>query len=163
MQKKERSKMGITGQMRAGYIFGVKEPETGKYVYIGLSRRPWEYLYRMVNSRKICPAFFDWIHDVFERYPLGVEILGEVVADRYWAQINGDPVPPLPEKHPYKTLIEWEVIGMQDEEGYDMQARISVSTPSLRSRIIKKYKAEGHPIFTKTAGRPKKNRELQED
>ena len=46
----------IREHIHTGYYFGVKDPESGKYVYVGLSQRPWEYIFRMTNARSICPG-----------------------------------------------------------------------------------------------------------
>lgn len=147
----------IPDSMRTGYLFGVKDPDTGLYVYIGMSQRPWEYIFRMMNARSICPQFYDWTRELFQKHPTGVEILGPVVADRYWATLNGEEPPPLPPPHPYKILMEWEILGIHDEYQYE-DGRINVSGPSRKSRLISELKAKGHPIFSKIAGRPRKYR-----
>lgn len=139
-------------KLRVGYIFAIKSPDTGKYVYLGISQRPWELIYRM-STYPIQPQLYEWFRELYAHNPLGVEVLGEIIADRFHAQLRNEPMPPLPPEHPYKIRLEWDILGIQETEEHE-NGTFDPASASLKGRIMDKLLAEGHPLFHRRQGRP---------
>ncbi len=139
-------------KLKQGYIFAIKDPDTGKYIYLGISQRPWELIYRM-STYPIQPQLYEWFREFYSKHPLGVEILGEIIADRFHAKLRNEPMPSLPEDHPYRIRIEWDILGIQENEEQG-NGSYDPASASLKTRIMNKLLAEGHPLIRRKQGRP---------
>lgn len=134
-----------------GYIYGVKDPDTGKYVFIGNGMRPWESIQRHLN-RSSNPRIREWAQDLFTRYPNGVEILTTEVCDRW----HGDVVV-IPEPANGVTRLEWDILDEETETLPLREGEKPIVVAPRKTRIIKRLIAEGHPLLNDLPGRrPKK-------
>lgn len=148
-------------KLRPGYIFAVKDPDTGLYFYVGQSQRPHEYIFRLATQPAIMPLVYEKMRQIFDSHPLGIEILGDIITDRFHAQLRGEPLPPMPEKHPYRMRLEYDILGIQDFDDHG-DGTVDPASSSLRSRITHKLISEGHPLLWRKMGNPhKKKTELE--
>lgn len=147
-----------------GYLFGIRDPDDPeKYIYIGMSERPWEMIFRMVYNRHGKPEFYEMINKILNNTPLGVELLSQIVVDRYVAEKEGTAIPPLPPPHPYRKRLEWDILDEIDYSEDDTRFSINLSARTAVIRMKDKLLAEGKisDRFVsrgtgKKRGRPKK-------
>lgn len=143
-----------------GYIFGVREPVTNKYIFVGNSYTPWKSLKRHLkdSSNK---EFKFWAKKFQKEHPF-IDLLSEEVLSRWeLAKSNGlllDEVkfdePPIPDG---KIRLYWDVLGYEDTDfTYIGTQDIEPERGSAKNFIINKLKAEGHPLFNGSAGRKKR-------
>ncbi len=127
-----------------GYVYGIKDPETGKYVYVGNSPYPWEAVRRhlLASSNKELRA---WVDVLKEKHPEGLQILGREVCDKFF-----DPTIELPENATGRLRVEWTIFGEEKETFEDDTNAI---IPRIKPGIVRKLVAEGHPLVNSKLGR----------
>lgn len=137
-----------------GYIWALKDPrlpEGGNIVYVGNGSRPWESIQRHLK-RSSNPRVAKWAEELHKSFPEGLVIRGREVCDRY----HGENIP-LIEPKDGRTIIEWTILGIE-EETYDYENDMTsvMYVGTLKNQIISDLKAQGHPLMNETAGRPRK-------
>lgn len=142
-----------------GYVWGIKDPrltaeDKPDVVYVGNGQRPWESVRRHIQESSNM-ELFEWSKDLFKDFPEGVEVLGKEVCDKW----HGEPVE-IPPPVEGRTRLEWVIFG--EEQNDDLlpkdpgSERQVLPLGTLKSHIIKKLRAEGHPLLNRPAGRPPK-------
>ena|SRR5579859_1551319 len=129
-----------------GYIFGIKDPETGHFVFIGNGTKPWESVQRHLQ-RSSNHQLRAWAKQFGDK----IEILGEVIVRQY----NGEPVniPPVREGF---TRIEWEILGVEsDYRDETAEAQITIVPKTIKQRKIEELKSAGYKLLNAEPGRPK--------
>lgn len=134
-----------------GYIFGLKDPVSNQYIYVGVGKEPWLTINRWM-SRPPNEGFARWRDSIKERYAQ-IQILGKIVAQNYHGAGLEIPEPPLD-----RQRLEWDILGEDQEEDpiYSEGETVSIEiVASNRARIINDLLREGHPLLNRRAGRPK--------
>lgn len=136
-----------------GFVFGIINPETGYYIYVGIAVRPWEQINRLCNSKTMCPPFYEWFQALRNRYTF-IEILGSIVVDRYLSAKDGIEGPDLPPSPSIYPRLEWDVL--DEVEPGETEKLSFVGARTKKAYWMKKLIAEGHPLLSKLGGRPRK-------
>lgn len=142
-----------------GYVYGIKDPDTEQYVFVGNGPRPWESIKRHLRDSSN-PRLKQWIKDLFNKYPKGLEVLDTVVCEQYhYYQDTGELIP-LPAIKDGVTRLEWTIFGEEensrpDEEIVEPRGHI-LNQGTLKSRTIRRLKNEGHPLVNGVPGRKKR-------
>jgi hypothetical protein len=134
------------------YVWALKDPRLpagANIVYVGSGQKPWESVKRHLE-RSSNPLLLKWVEDLHTDFPEGIEILGQVVADRW----HGDPVE-IPPAREGITRVEWAILDYEDPvESSDPNA-IPVPLGSRKAYWIKRFRDEGHPLLNRDVGRPR--------
>ena len=138
---------------QVGFIFGIINPETGFYIYVGISAYPRDQIYRLCTSKKLCPSFYQWFQELKDRYQF-IEVLDNVVMDRFQNAkigIEGPDLPPQPGVYP---RMEWDIL---DEVELGETGKLPlIGARTKKAYWMKKLAAEGHPLLSQLGGRPRK-------
>lgn len=140
------------------YIFIIRDPlnsDDGSNIkFVGQSYQPWiavqNHLLGSANSE-----LAEWGQQLLLKNPEGLDILGEVVCRMF----HGDIIDDLPEPPLGRLRVRWEIVDYVRDE-FDAEPlddrQVSIKT-SRRNFWVKKYSREGHQLFNKKTGRPKKD------
>lgn len=140
-----------------GYVYGVKSPEDGMYVYVGVSTEPWKAIARLCTDRKTCPAFYDWVLSIGKKYR-SFEILDQIVVYRYEdikSGVDEDSAASLPPYPKEGTRLEWDVLDYIDPIPLNFESSV-ITFRRGKSYWTTKLLSEGHPLVNKQSGRPRK-------
>jgi hypothetical protein len=171
-----------------GYVWVIRNPENhNQIIYVGQSQQPWFTIRNMMLNPKSPIA--EVVNKLRDSVPVGVEILGSIVAYRWDQQQKlkregaldpGEELIELPEVPPGMARLEWEIV---DEPPSPADCALLRSQPSHREALqegymgnvyvgfeamvpkwVAKLRSEGHPLLNKPLGRrPGSTRKAQAD
>src|SRR5688572_7587658 len=129
-----------------GYVYGIKDPRHGKFVFIGNGHQPWVSVIRhLTDSSNVHVK--KWAQELVEDVGPNVEILGEIIARQYHGeQVN---IPPVT---PGKVRVEWEILGEETETLNGKDDVVTINHRTLKSQIVQKLLDEGHPLLNGRVG-----------
>lgn len=141
-----------------GYIYGIKDPYTDLYIYVGNSPYPWEAVKRHLDHSSN-PELREWAERLKLKHPEGIQILGREVCDKWY-----DASVELPARN-NKFRVEWSIFGVETET---FEAPGDIRTvPRIKPKIINDLLDRGHPLINRPVGRrlgsKNKPRETTED
>jgi len=152
-----------------GYIYGIKDPYSGKYVFVGNGMAPWISIRRHLldSSNEKLKA---WAKPIMKANPKGVQVLGSIICERWeLAAERGVPVeeleePAIPVNTSDLLRIDWDILGFEAETPLypDREASV-VESGTLKFKIIKQLLEEGHPLVNGHPGRRATNIVINND